>query len=81
MIRETLEETGIEVGEVVYHSSQPWPGSFRNYNFLTTPLHSLINSVLVPLKEQHSFYIFLVDIYKVSLIGHQFESSHFLFKL
>ncbi|XP_068652908.1 nudix hydrolase 19, chloroplastic-like [Aristolochia californica] len=23
--RETLEETGIEVGEVVYHSSQPWP--------------------------------------------------------
>lgn len=26
VIRETLEETGIEVGEVVYHSSQPWPG-------------------------------------------------------
>ncbi|XWS17168.1 hypothetical protein CRYUN_Cryun33cG0044900 [Craigia yunnanensis] len=24
--RETYEETGIEVGEVVYHSSQPWPG-------------------------------------------------------
>ncbi|KAM1155274.1 hypothetical protein ACFX15_025592 [Malus domestica] len=24
--RETWEETGIEVGEVVYHSSQPWPG-------------------------------------------------------
>lgn len=24
--RETREETGIEVGEVVYHSSQPWPG-------------------------------------------------------
>ncbi|CAL9059820.1 unnamed protein product [Musa banksii] len=23
--RETREETGIEVGEVVYHSSQPWP--------------------------------------------------------
>ncbi|XVF49290.1 hypothetical protein PTKIN_Ptkin03bG0256400 [Pterospermum kingtungense] len=23
--RETYEETGIEVGEVVYHSSQPWP--------------------------------------------------------
>ncbi|CAI9100192.1 OLC1v1037137C4 [Oldenlandia corymbosa var. corymbosa] len=23
--RETLEETGVEVGEVVYHSSQPWP--------------------------------------------------------
>ncbi|GJU05840.1 NUDIX hydrolase 19, chloroplastic-like protein [Tanacetum coccineum] len=23
--RETMEETGIEVGEVVYHSSQPWP--------------------------------------------------------
>lgn len=23
--RETLEETGIEVGEVIYHSSQPWP--------------------------------------------------------
>ncbi|EXB33948.1 Nudix hydrolase 19 [Morus notabilis] len=23
--RETWEETGIEVGEVVYHSSQPWP--------------------------------------------------------
>ncbi|XP_071724043.1 nudix hydrolase 19, chloroplastic isoform X2 [Rutidosis leptorrhynchoides] len=23
--RETLEETGIQVGEVVYHSSQPWP--------------------------------------------------------
>ncbi|KAF7806366.1 nudix hydrolase 19, chloroplastic [Senna tora] len=28
--RETWEETGIEVGEVVYHSSQPWPvGSNR----------------------------------------------------
>lgn len=26
MRRETWEETGIEVGEVVYHSSQPWPG-------------------------------------------------------
>lgn len=25
--RETWEETGIEVGEVVYHSSQPWPGT------------------------------------------------------
>lgn len=25
VIRETLEETGIDVGEVVYHSSQPWP--------------------------------------------------------
>ncbi|KAG6587917.1 Nudix hydrolase 19, chloroplastic, partial [Cucurbita argyrosperma subsp. sororia] len=25
VIRETLEETGIEVGKVVYHSSQPWP--------------------------------------------------------
>nr|GMD33922.1 nudix hydrolase 19, chloroplastic [Ipomoea batatas] len=25
--RETREETGIEVGEVVYHSSQPWPGT------------------------------------------------------
>jgi 8-oxo-dGTP pyrophosphatase MutT (NUDIX family) len=25
--RETLEEAGIEVGEVIYHSSQPWPGS------------------------------------------------------
>ncbi|CAH8361979.1 unnamed protein product [Eruca vesicaria subsp. sativa] len=24
--RETWEETGIEVGEIVYHSSQPWPG-------------------------------------------------------
>ncbi|KAL8206232.1 hypothetical protein R6Q57_009783 [Mikania cordata] len=24
--RETWEETGIKVGEVVYHSSQPWPG-------------------------------------------------------
>ncbi|KAF9613290.1 hypothetical protein IFM89_006789 [Coptis chinensis] len=24
--RETWEETGIEVGDVVYHSSQPWPG-------------------------------------------------------
>lgn len=23
--REVLEETGIEVGEVVFHSSQPWP--------------------------------------------------------
>ncbi|KAJ8480200.1 hypothetical protein OPV22_023927 [Ensete ventricosum] len=23
--RETREETGVEVGEVVYHSSQPWP--------------------------------------------------------
>jgi NAD+ diphosphatase len=23
--RETWEETGIEVGEVIYHSSQPWP--------------------------------------------------------
>ncbi|KAK3128348.1 hypothetical protein QOZ80_6BG0460360 [Eleusine coracana subsp. coracana] len=23
--RETLEETGIEVGQVIYHSSQPWP--------------------------------------------------------
>ncbi|KAL5975283.1 hypothetical protein ACLOJK_031962 [Asimina triloba] len=23
--RETMEETGIEVGEVIYHSSQPWP--------------------------------------------------------
>ncbi|KAJ4809636.1 NADH pyrophosphatase [Rhynchospora pubera] len=23
--RETFEETGIEVGEVIYHSSQPWP--------------------------------------------------------
>lgn len=23
--RETWEETGVEVGEVVYHSSQPWP--------------------------------------------------------
>lgn len=27
MRRETWEETGIEVGEVVYHSSQPWPGN------------------------------------------------------
>lgn len=27
MRRETWEETGIEVGEVVYHSSQPWPGT------------------------------------------------------
>ncbi|TQD90524.1 hypothetical protein C1H46_023962 [Malus baccata] len=24
--RDTWEETGIEVGEVVYRSSQPWPG-------------------------------------------------------
>jgi len=24
--RETWEETRVEVGEVVYHSSQPWPG-------------------------------------------------------
>ncbi|KAE8669148.1 Nudix hydrolase isoform 2 [Hibiscus syriacus] len=24
--REAYEETGIEVGEVVYHTSQPWPG-------------------------------------------------------
>ncbi|KAL6503235.1 hypothetical protein OROHE_023864 [Orobanche hederae] len=24
-LKETLEETGIEVGEVIYHSSQPWP--------------------------------------------------------
>ncbi|ERN04498.1 nudix hydrolase 19, chloroplastic [Amborella trichopoda] len=23
--RETIEETGIEIGDVVYHSSQPWP--------------------------------------------------------
>lgn len=28
MKRETWEETGIEVGEVVYHSSQPWPGGY-----------------------------------------------------
>lgn len=27
MRRETFEETGIEVGDVVYHSSQPWPGT------------------------------------------------------
>lgn len=26
--RETWEETGIDVGEVTYHSSQPWPGNF-----------------------------------------------------
>ena len=26
MRRETWEETAIEVGEVMYHSSQPWPG-------------------------------------------------------
>jgi len=25
--RETWEETGIEVGQVIYHSSQPWPGN------------------------------------------------------
>ncbi len=25
VVREVLEETGIEVGEVVFHSSQPWP--------------------------------------------------------
>lgn len=25
--RETREEVGLEVGEIVYHSSQPWPGS------------------------------------------------------
>lgn len=25
--RETREEVGIEVGEIVYHSSQPWPGN------------------------------------------------------
>ena len=27
MRRETWEETGIEVGQVIYHSSQPWPGN------------------------------------------------------
>jgi NAD+ diphosphatase len=24
--RETREEVGIELGDIVYHSSQPWPG-------------------------------------------------------
>lgn len=40
MKRETWEETGIEVEEVVYHSSQPWPGMtlhnilfFASYGF------------------------------------------------
>lgn len=33
--RETWEETGIEVGEVVYHSSQPWPGKVSHHNLLT----------------------------------------------
>ncbi|KAM7515322.1 hypothetical protein LguiA_004905 [Lonicera macranthoides] len=28
--RETWEETGIEVDEVIYHSSQPWPGRKLN---------------------------------------------------
>ncbi|KAK6124801.1 hypothetical protein DH2020_041452 [Rehmannia glutinosa] len=27
--RETWEETGIEIGEVVYHSSQPWPDDIQ----------------------------------------------------
>lgn len=26
--RETREEVGIELGEIFYHSSQPWPGIF-----------------------------------------------------
>ncbi|KAG6534492.1 hypothetical protein ZIOFF_008395 [Zingiber officinale] len=31
--RETLEETSIEVGDVVYHSSQPWPGTYLSLQF------------------------------------------------
>lgn len=27
--RETREEVGIEISDVVYHSSQPWPGTTR----------------------------------------------------
>jgi 8-oxo-dGTP pyrophosphatase MutT (NUDIX family) len=38
--RETLEEAGIEVGEVIYHSSQPWPGNF---------LHHRSNEIINPI--------------------------------
>lgn len=44
--RETLEETGIEVGEVIYHSSQPWPGTLcfisHSVNVLVIPLLAVI---------------------------------------
>lgn len=70
MIRETLEETGIEVGEVVYHSSQPWPGliiqkfQLLNHNF------ALFNKQYVDVFERK------ILMFHVShLLTNTFESS------
>lgn len=49
MRRETWEETGIEVGQVVYHSSQPWPGNVLGNRFV----------VFVPFRSFSSYFIHL----------------------
>lgn len=55
MRRETWEETGIEVGEVVYHSSQPWPGIFLCFKFLfayfTAGMYDQYSNIMLPQKS------------------------------
>lgn len=46
--RETREEVGIEIGEVVHHSSQPWPGASPFISHRTTLLGILIAFTCIP---------------------------------
>ena len=57
MRRETWEETGIEVGQVIYHSSQPWPGNglvifFRYENHQRMLLEVFVMAILILSKIQ-----------------------------
>lgn len=73
MIRETMEETGIELEEVVYYSSQPWPGlitqklQFLNHISLHSVINVTLNSMLMLLKQKHNqttlFSMFHVENY------------------
>lgn len=53
--RETLEETGIEVGEVIYHSSQPWPGTLC---FIPLSVNVLVIPLLVAIVGSSFFFFF-----------------------
>lgn len=51
--RETLEETGIEVGEVIYHSSQPWPGTLC---FISHSVNVLVIILLAVIVGSRDFF-------------------------
>lgn len=57
--RETREEVGLEVGDIVYHSSQPWPGTYPKYCIILQKVDVRVQLGALAIRSSVLFYAYL----------------------